>query len=171
MKTTTVPAQVTTLEDRIAGRLGLSQLLLLIAPIFLDSALYVALPPFFHTADYKLVIMTIILVICAILAIRIKGKILMLWLVILSRYYFRPRYYIFNKNTAAGRGSNDRATVGTEESEAEQTVLPHHIHVPLPTSELARLQTLIHNPAAKLSFITTKKGGLSVHITKVEEQS
>ena len=40
MRTTVVPAQVTTVEDKIAGNLGLSQLLLLTLPVFGGSALF-----------------------------------------------------------------------------------------------------------------------------------
>ena len=78
MKVTIVPAQVTTVEDRIAGNLGLSQLLLLTTPVFSGSLLYVVLPPVFHGAIYKLVLIVALFIICSLMAIRIKGKILLL---------------------------------------------------------------------------------------------
>jgi len=46
MKTTTVPAQVTTVEDRLAGNLSLTQLLLLVCPVFVSCLIYVVFPPF-----------------------------------------------------------------------------------------------------------------------------
>src|SRR5665213_3181374 len=93
MKVTVVPAQVTTVEDRIAGRLGLSQIMLLITPIFVGSALYAVLPPLMNSSPYKLVIIITIMLICSSLAIRIKGKILLLWLIVVLRYRLRPSYY------------------------------------------------------------------------------
>src|ERR1039458_6831582 len=103
MKVTIVPAQVTTVEDRIAGNLRLSQLLLLTTPVFSGSLLYVVLPPVFHGAIYKLVLIVALFIICSLMAIRIKGKILLLWLVVLVHYNLRPRFYVFNKLSTHGR--------------------------------------------------------------------
>jgi len=171
MKTTVVPAQITTIEDRIAGRLGLSQLLLLVAPVFLDSALYIISPPFFRSATYKLVLMVTILFICGLMAVRIKGKIILLWLVVLLKYRLRPRYYIYNKNTLAGREQPSPKVTMELEAETEIIAQPQHELLPLTIAEVTRVQALIENPAAKLSFVATKKGGLNVHFTEVEEQS
>ena len=86
MKITVVPAQVTTVEDRIVGNLGFSQMLLLIVPVFVGAGLFAVLPPAMGGASYKYVIMAIIAFFCALLAIRIRGKILAAWLVTILRY-------------------------------------------------------------------------------------
>src|ERR1035437_3790831 len=99
MKITVVPAQVTTVEDRVAGNLGFSQLILFAIPVFGGSLLYAALPPSMSASAYKLVIIGIVAVFNSVLAIRIKGKILLLWMIVLLRYNLRPRFYLFNKNT------------------------------------------------------------------------
>ena len=171
MKTTVVPAQITTIEDRIAGRLGLSQLLLLVAPVFLDSALYIVAPPFFHSATYKLVLMVTVLFICGLMAIRIKGKIILLWLVVSLKYKLRPRYYIYNKNTLLGREQSSSKVTAEPETETETISQPQRELLPLTIAEVTRVQSLMENPDANLSFVTTKKGGLRVHFTEVEEQS
>ncbi len=103
MRTTIVPAQITTVEDRIAGRLGMSQLLLIISPIFGGSAVFVVLPPFFNYATYKVVLIVCVASLSALLAIRIKGKILLFWAITLLRYNTRPKYYLFNKNSTHTR--------------------------------------------------------------------
>lgn len=90
MKMTVVPAQVTTVEDRIIGSLGFSQILLLVVPIFMSAALFVLLPPFLNGAVYKYVVMGVVALICCILAVRIKGKIVALWLVTIVRYVRLP---------------------------------------------------------------------------------
>lgn len=70
MKTTIVPAQITTVEDTIAGNLSLNQILLLASPVFLDSALFVVLPPFYHAAAYKIILLIAIAVLCALMSTR-----------------------------------------------------------------------------------------------------
>src|SRR6266487_1064357 len=98
MKSSIVPAQITTVEDKVAGNLSLSQLLLLAAPVFIGSAIYIIFPPSLGAAAYKLAIVTIIGVIFGLLAIRIKGRIMLLWVITIARYNLRPRHYIYDKN-------------------------------------------------------------------------
>jgi hypothetical protein len=89
MKTTTVPAQVTTVEDKIAGSLTLPQLFLLIAPIFVASAIYLIIPPVMHLTIIKCAISFFIWLTGGIMAIRLKDKIVLLWLVVLIHYAVR----------------------------------------------------------------------------------
>lgn len=172
MRTTIVPAQITTVEDRIAGRLGLSQLLLLIMPIFGGSAIFVIFPPFFAYAVYKVVLITCVAVLCALLAIRIKGKILLFWALTLLRYNARPRYYLFNKNSAHTREIVLAADI--EDEPAEETVA--QIAAPsrktsLTTAERVQIEDLLANPAANVHITTNKKGELRVHLTEVQQES
>lgn len=169
MKVTVVPAQVTTVEDRIIGNLGFSQMLLMIIPIFVSAGLFALLPPFMGSALYKYVIMAILAFVCCILAIRIKGKIIALWLVTILRYNVRPKYYLFNKNTTALRQDyplivEQRTEPKTDEAKKEQTARPR-----LNTPETAKVLATIENPAAKFRFETTKKGGLNVRLTEIEK--
>jgi hypothetical protein len=168
MRSTIVPAQITTVEDKIAGNLGLSQLLLLVTPIFGGSALYVALPPFFDYSVYKLVIIVCFAVLCGILAIRVKGKILFQWIMTISSYNLRPKYYVFDKNSGYLREPDHkyhqpeltRATAKPEKTIKE--LLPR-----LSPAELFQMERLATSPGANLHFKTNRKGKLSVHITKV----
>lgn len=167
MRSTVVPAQITTVEDKIAGSLGLSQLILLTVPIFGGSALFVFLPPFFNYATYKVVLITVFATLCGLLAIRIKGKILLLWGVVLLRYNSRPRYYVFNKNDAHLR---DTAPVVREEKAATQTTAKDKPRLSLPklsTAELVHAESILANPSANLRLEITKKGGLNVRFTEV----
>lgn len=169
MKITVVPAQITTMEDRIAGNLGLSQLLLLAAPVFGGSALYVVLPPNMHSADYKLIAIATLYVVCSLLAIRIRSKILLFWIILLLRYNLRPRYYVFNKRSLFGRDNYSPVKLAEEE---EVSIKPQRVRKPLSLSvaELIGLQEIMENPAANLSF-ETKKGNLYVNITEVNQKS
>lgn len=170
MKQTVVPAQVTTVEDRIAGNLGLSQLLLLVTPIFISTAVYFLLPPFAHLTIYKLVLMTTFVFVCSMLAIRIKGTIVLYWITILLKYNLRPRYFVFDKRTLDGREeytssiASDQTTEETSKPKLSRKLLS------LSTAEIVRLESLIDNPAANLHFETNKKGGLYVRITEIKQE-
>jgi len=171
MRTTIVPAQVTTVEDRIAGKLGLSQLLLLISPIFGGSTIFVVLPPFFNYATYKVAFIACIASFSALLAIRIKGKILLFWVITLLRYNVRPRYYLFNKNSVYTREivlpaeTKDKS----DEEDTVQSAAPIR-KINLTTAERVRIESLIANPDANIHFATNKKGELSVHLTEVQQE-
>ncbi len=172
MRTTIVPAQITTVEDRIAGRLGLSQLLLLIGPVFGGSGIFVILPPFFNYAVYKLVLIVCVAVLCSLLAIRIKGKILLFWGMTLLRYNLRPRYYVFNKNSVHTRDVIRHVDVPDETTEEAQPQKVVRTRLPqLSTAELVKIEDIIANPAANIHFTTNKKGALSVSITEVKQES
>lgn len=103
MKTTTIPAQITTVEDTIAGNLTLTQILLLIAPVFGSTIIYAVLPPNMSIVIYKLVLMTILSLSFISLAIRFRGKLIINWLNIIFKYSLRPHIYLFNKNTNFSR--------------------------------------------------------------------
>lgn len=169
MKVTVVPAQVTTVEDRIVGNLSFSQMLLMIIPVFVSAALFALLPPFMGSAVYKYVIMGTVALVCCILAIRIKGKIVAFWLVIILRYNVRPKYYLFNKNTTALRQEyapivEQQIDTKTNEAKQERVARPR-----LNTPETAKVLATIENPAARFRFETTRKGGLNVRLTEIEK--
>lgn len=172
MKTTVVPAQITTVEDKITGNLGVSQLLLLTLPIFGGSILYVALPPFYGSAPYKIALIVSFAVICGLLSIRIKGKILMQWILTILRYNLRPRYYILNKNDAYLRDiginafSKEATVEATEPKKAAPLDRPR-----ISTADLVRIEGLLTNPRITLQLKTNKKGELSVHLTEVQQEN
>ncbi|OGL21755.1 hypothetical protein A2707_00140 [Candidatus Saccharibacteria bacterium RIFCSPHIGHO2_01_FULL_45_15] len=169
MKTAIVPAQVTTVEDKVAGNLNLTQLVLIASPVFLGGVLYALLPPSFEIATYKIVAMTTLFCVFALLAIRIKERLLLMWLVIFFRYNSRPRYYILDKNDLYLR---DIATKSDEPIVIEAASLPEgaiqSLLPQLDTAERARFEAMLSNPNAKLSLMTNKKGMLYVSITEIK---
>lgn len=170
MKMTVVPAQVTTVEDRIIGNLGFSQILLLVIPIFLCAGIFGLIPPFMGGVAYKYVAMGVAVLVFCILAIRIKGRIVASWAVTLLRYNTRPKYYIFNKNVMTLR---ENYTISKEQQESEKVadIKPikkapiHRLDIPA----TARVLATIENPAARVRFETGKKGNLHVTLTEIED--
>lgn len=171
MKVTVVPAQVTTVEDRIAGNLGFSQLMLLTVPIFGGGLLFILLPPVMHNAPYKLVAIAILTFICWTSAIRIKGKILLFWLAIILKYNLRPGFYVFNKNSDASREQYRDLLVKEPTADKLKATAKQIVPSRLELADKVRTLNLINNPAAKVHFETNKKGKLYVRITEVKEQS
>lgn len=168
MKTTVVPAQVTTVEDKIAGNLNFTQLLLMTTPVFLSGAIFAFVPPFLRLRSYKVIICTLLTLVCLTLAIRIKGKILLLWISIIGRYNIRPRYYLYNKNDSYLRHEpitrHEAVPVKAEPTIEKDTVLLKDV----PLTELVRLEDAVADPRAKFHFKTTKKGGLRVYIQEIK---
>jgi hypothetical protein len=172
MKTATVPAQITTVEDKIAGNLTMQQLILLASPVFINFALYAFLPTMLKLNVYKLIPMTLIMLTADVLAIRIKGKILLFWAITLFRYNARPQYYVFNKNSTYLRSEVDTLIPNNEgpetaiTSEVEQAAQPKALR--LSQEDVFKLERILANPSANLSFATNKKGGLYVSVMEVE---
>ncbi len=105
------------------------------------------------------------------LAIRIKGKILLSWITVISRYNIRPRYYLFNKNDFYLRH------IPTPDPEPEQvtpivaTDIDPLTRTFISTPEIVRLETAMLDPRAKFHFKATKKGGLGVYIHEIKEEA
>ena len=168
MRSTVVPAQVTTVEDRVAGNLGLSQLILFAIPIFGGSLLYAILPPSMGVSMYKLVVIILATVICSIMAIRIKGKLLLFWMIIILRYNLRPKYYLFNKNTSTLR--EDYPEAKNENIVDETIATKEKISIPrLAVPELVLVHANLDDPSRNIQFETNKKGGLYVRYTEIED--
>ncbi len=168
MKFTVVPAQVTTVEDRIAGNLSVIQMALLALPVFGGSFLFAVLPPFMDGALYKYALLGLLVVVSGLLAIRIKGKILLSWLLIIVRYNLRPSLYVYDKRTLYGR---EVAKASTRNKEAvEKKAKERKAKLPsVSAADTTRIMKLIGHPTANLRFEVSKKGGLNVRYTQIED--
>lgn len=168
MKTTIVPAQITTVEDKIAGSLGFTQLLLLVVPVFLGAALFVVLPPFFRVTLLKTSVVLVLTLICITMAVRIKGVIVLSWILILLRYNQRPRHYLYDKNSSYLR------IISTTEAQPSTLVvakeLPEHSPLLVP-GELVRAQMVVDDPRAKFHIRADRKGVLRAYIYEVKEEA
>jgi hypothetical protein len=103
MRTTIIPAQITTVEDKIAGSLNMTQILILMFPVLWTALIYILFAPAMKLVPYKLGLIGVVIMVCLILVIRIKDKIVAEWLGVVLRYQFRPKYWLYNKNDVANR--------------------------------------------------------------------
>lgn len=168
MKTTTVPAQVTTVEDKIAGNLNAGQLFLLVLSVLSAFILYIVIPPTMKLTIPKVLLCVLSMLFFASLAIRIRGQILARWIVLIARYNFRPRFYVYNKNDLFLRD------IKPAEAEAEEVMETAHkpiITMPdfyIPVTKLVELEQSLSDPRSALAFEANKKGGLDVRITEIK---
>lgn len=168
MRVSVVPAQVTTVEDRIIGCLGFMQILILVSAILCGAGVFVVLPPMMGEAWYKYGIIAAVLVVGSTLSIRVRGVILAHWVSIIVRYNQRPMYYVADKNTTAYRqrdkDKDDQAHMPVHTSPG---TVSRHQPVLLDASARAKARAVIDDPAAHIRIATDTKGGVHVRITQV----
>lgn len=162
MRTKAIPAQITTVEDKIAGNLNLTQILLLMVPAFWTTIVFTVFTPTLKFAWYKLPLVVIVLLVSLILSFRIKGKLVLNWLVLLIRFNIRPKYYLFDKNDNYLRAI-------PEEKKQKPSVKKHYAkqneavkESSFALGDLIRLENLIANPKYSFSLKSQRKGGLYV---------
>jgi len=164
MKSTIVPAQVTTTEDKIVGSISVTQLILLVIPVFVGGMSYAIMPPSLKFSLYKVFLVLILFIVFGIMAIRIKGRLVMDWILILHNYNRRPRYYVFDKNSVAQRNITKEPTLAKNNSRKNtitiESVLPH------PSLLLA--EELVNHPGSRVSLKLSRKGGFHVLVSKGE---
>lgn len=167
MRTTIVPAQITTIEDKVAGNLSFTQLMLLVAPVFLSGLTYAFLPPFVTFSAYKISIVGVIALVCATMAIRIKGRLVLDWLIVRAKYNARPEIYVHGINSIYLRDTSVQNTKKEQPTESEETTTVIQYEKPkLP--RLVRLEEALITPEADFHFRINKKGGLNVHIKEIK---
>jgi len=172
MRTRVIPAQITTVEDKIVGNLNLMQIMMLMAPVFFMTLIYAVFPPSMSFVAYKLTLSVIFFVICITLSLRIKGKIVIHWLSILIRYNLRAKYYIYNKNESYLRTLHLPTTNKTPVAEkkllkakARKKIKPAIYRI----KNLVSLENMIGNDEVDFRYKIGKKGGLNVAFEQIKK--
>ena len=170
MRNTVIPAQITTVEDKIAGNLNLTQIFILMVPIFWTTFLFAFLPPTMKLVMYKLPLIISVFVACLILSIRIKGRVVLNWLFILFKFNSRPGFYVFNKNDTYLRNvdmpllDNKKLVKATKRIK----VLKNEVDE-LAEAESVKFLHAIANQNTSLSFKLGKQGGLHVAFEQIKK--
>ena len=172
MRTTVIPAQITTVEDKIAGSLSMTQVMLLMVPVIFTAVAYAIFPQRMHIEVYKIVLVLIVLLISLILSLRIKGKVVLSWLIVLVTYNVRARYYVFNKNDIFLRDivlpKHHKKLTGLFEKALLSNEAKLKSKLP-DIQDSIKIKNFIKNPNYSLSVKPTKKGGLYVAVNKIEQ--
>lgn len=172
MRTTVIPAQITTVEDKIAGNLNLTQIIILMIPVFFTTIVYGIFPPRLHFVLYKFPLILIALILCLILSLRIKGKVVFNWLFVLVRYNLRPKYYLFNKNDTYLRVLDlpqiQKRTYKLP-TFAQHKIKSRSTNSNVGAIDIIKLKGFIKNPNYTLSLKPNKKGGLYVGLEQIQQ--
>ena len=165
MKTVVIPAQITTVEDKIAGNFNLTQIMLLMAPVFWTVLVYTVFPPHLKLELYKLPLIFLVTLICIALSIRIKEKVVLSWVLILLTYNLRPKFYLLDKNDSYLRTLDlplfEKTKSAIVKKEASQKAIAKDVFS-FSIKDLVRMETLLSNPSSTFSLRSQKKGGLRV---------
>jgi len=152
MRTTIIPAQITTVEDKIAGSLNFTQILLLMAPVLWGGFVYILFAPSMKLAPYKIGLVFFVTVICLVLCIRVKEKIVAEWAGVLLRYKLRPRFWIYTKNDLTERIVDlpfVESAKSTKKNPAKQI---HKLQKELSVKELIKLEQAMNSKNLAVSF-------------------
>lgn len=166
MKRSIVPAQITTVEDRVLGNLTPYQAGLISLPLIFGVLFYVALPPHFHFKLYKLCLIVGLELIGAILSIRVNDQMLIFWLIIRLRYNVRPRFYVYNKNDAYLRDIPDLSPVEAQQKAAANDAQPVKAQG-VAVQDAVRIEELMSDKRVNVRF-KTKNGRLHVVANEVK---
>ncbi len=99
MRTAVVPAQITTVEDKLIGNLNIIQVVLIVIPLAISIIIFTLFPSRMSLTFYKIPLILVTFFSFSIFALRFRGKIILDWCIILAKYNLRPKYYIYDKNT------------------------------------------------------------------------
>lgn len=157
MRTTIIPAQITTIEDKIAGSLNFTQILLLMAPVLWGTLVYLLFSPIMKLAPYKIGLVLFVTLICLVLAMRVKEKIVAEWLGILLSYRLRPKYYLFTKNDATER-IVDLPFIETTKAHKKASLQSFKKQSELSIKELIKLEQAMNSKQLAVSFRYGGKG-------------
>jgi hypothetical protein len=161
MKTAIVPAQVTSIEDLIVANLSLTQIILLIVPVFMAVFVFAGLPPVMHLKPYKLVVLILLSLPEATLAIRIRGQLVLKWLAVLLAYQIRPRVYLLSQRSGKCTCLVEKTIVTTPKPNTDTAVKTLRTHQLLPQQNIEINDFL---SGKQIKFIRGKKGLFSAII-------
>lgn len=170
MRTKVIPAQITTVEDKIAGNLSLTQIMILISPVFLATIMYVLFPPSMQLVIYKVALTAIVALTCIFLSLRIDGVVVAQWLIILFKYNLRPRFYVFNKNDTYLRLLDLPKIVTKPRFAFRKVAVKEKVETTLSTvhiSDAIKLEYALTSKKLDLKFRVAKKGGLNVAFQEI----
>jgi hypothetical protein len=168
MRTSIVPAQITTVEDKIAGNVSVQQAMLLGIPLLFGFIVALAFPPSGQFVAYKIAIVLGLFIICGSLAIRIKDRIIAKWLKLFVIYSVRPLHYVYDKNSTYLRDTEitdiTAEEIATIPPVRKQIITTNNVS----PKEFVRLEQLATDIRAGMKFEIGKKGELNVRITEVK---
>jgi hypothetical protein len=163
MRNTVIPAQITTVEDKIAGNLNLTQILLLMTPVLITTLLYSLVSPVMKLTIFKMILVGFLSLVCGVLAIRVKGRVILNWLAVFIKYKLRPSFFVFNKNDCYLR-EIETPVKNNNQVKVIKKLPVLKIEKSLLEVDAVKLLHVINNQKNSLRFVFNQKGGLRVAV-------
>lgn len=161
MKSSVLPAEITSVEDKITANLSLKQLILMVVPVVLSGFIFFVAPPINKMSLYKFLISFLLFLIFLTLAIRLNNKIILEWLIITGKFYIRPKIYVFSKDIEYAPIAHK---TNKQENLKADSSIPERLDMVNP-ADISKAQFLIVNSDVKISF-NTKKEKLNASLIK-----
>jgi hypothetical protein len=96
--------------------------------------------------------MLIITITFFLLALRIKGKIVLMWLIVLFNYQLRPKYYLFNKNSLYQRDMSFIDSESRKNFKEKKEKIIINKKIDLSITELIKLEKLMNSDKLAVNF-------------------
>jgi len=127
------------------------------------------LPPKMIFSWYKIGLSIIFTIFFITLAIRIKGRIIANWLVVLLTYNLRPKYYLFDKNDLTYREVIKPKFKKEVQKVTAKAIKKHSIVNKPNIHNVLQLNHFLDTVNFNLVYRTGKKGGLNVAFEKISK--
>jgi len=140
----------------------------LMVPVIWMAIVYTLFSPAMDIVWYKIPLVFVVTLVCGVLALRVKGKLVLEWAVLMVTFNLRPAYYVFNKNSTAQRSidlpvSKKRPVFAFKKAEKKKaTPTVPHIEI----SDLVRVEQLLQGRS--FSLRESKKGGFDVALEQIQ---
>ena len=164
MKTSVVPAQITTIEDKIAGNMTFPQILLLVISLVLGTIIYTIVPPSSHLSIMKVTAIGVQFLILGLLAVRIKGQTIADRLIMLLRFALRPRLYLFTKNDLSTRDIIQPEKTKKIVKTSKDSIKKKKAVTTKSKADQFLLDRLLKDPSLMVRLELGKKGGIDVSL-------
>lgn len=174
MKTKIIPAQITTVEDKIYANLNITQITLIILPIIVTCLIYIVITPYMKLTILKMPFIIFSFIIFLTLSLRIKGKIVLNWLIIILKFNMRPKYYVFDKNDSKTRDifipiQTKKAKTNFNFKFKKLKKENKKINKNFTIQDLISFEKMQTNKNYNLSFKAKKKGGINVSFEQIQK--
>jgi hypothetical protein len=168
MRSTIIPAQITTVEDKIVGDISFTQIILLLIPVLVSLALHSLVHPATALSLPKTLIMLILFSCFLVLSFRLKGRLLLDWLIIYSRYSLRPSFYVLDKNDSLYRPTQDLLPETPAKALAHQLQPKLQPHPAITTRSRIQLDRLLSQSRCQIECKPLDQGRLHVAYQQID---
>jgi hypothetical protein len=152
MRISIVPAEMTSVKDKIIGNLELKQILLLATPLIFAIFTYIAIPPFNKTNSPKIILFIIFSFISSILSINISGELVLEIIINGFKYLIRPKIHL--------------STIKNLEDEILEDLKNNEISMENSRPPEIKDRIKLDLPKGNVAFYFNRKGALNVRFYK-----